>query len=205
MCDRAISQNHYEVLGVSHSASAEDIRSAFRRLAREHHPDTSEHPNSVKTMAEINRAWSVLSDPVKRFDYDRSLRKRETSTHSAHRESHDFVDVSPPVPVYPARFPWRGILFFAVLAIVAVLVIHATAKPVGPEVPDNLLVAGSCIEVDTERFAREVSCMNSYDGVVRELVALDRDCPSDTTGYLDRQGMGIACVDVSQATNKWES
>lgn len=205
MCDRAISKNHYEVLGISPTASTDDIRSAFRRLAREHHPDTSVHPNSAKTMSEINRAWSVLSDPVKRFEYDRSLRSGEPSVKSVHRESQDFVHVSPTAPVYPARFPWRGILFFAVVAIVAVLVMHATAKPVGPEVPDNLLVAGSCIQIDTERFAREVSCMDSHDGIVRQLVALDKDCPSDTTGYLDRQGMGIACVDVSKATNKWDS
>lgn len=205
MCDRVINQNHYDVLGISPTASADDVRTAFRRRAREHHPDTSKLPDSAKKMAEINRAWSVLSDPVKRFDYDRSLRAKSTTQQSASRESDDFVDVTRPGPVYPARFPWRGILFFGVVAIIAVLVMHATAKPVGPEVPDNLLAAGSCIELDAERFAREVSCMNSYDGIVRQLVALDRDCPSDTTGYLDRQGMGIACVDLSQATNKWES
>lgn len=205
MCDRAISQNHYDVLGISPTASTDDVRSAFRQRAREHHPDTSEHPDSAKMMAEINRAWSVLSDPVKRFDYDRSLRAESTTQHSTRREPDDLVDVARPRPVYPARFPWRGILFFGVVAIIAVLVMHATAKPVGPEVPDNLLAAGSCIEIDAERFAKEVSCLNSHDGIVRQLVALDRDCPSDTTGYLDRQGMGIACVDVSQATDKWES
>ena len=156
-------------------------------------------------MAEINRAWSVLSDPVKRFEYDRSLRTSENDAQSVQRDSPEYVDIGRPAPVYPSRFPWRGILFFAAVAIAAVLVMHATAKPVGPEVPDNLLVAGSCIKVDTERFAREVSCMNSHDGIVRQLVALDRDCPSDTTGYLDRQGMGIACVYVSKASNKWDS
>ncbi len=130
------------MLGVSPSSSAEEIRTAFRRLARQHHPDTSDVADSDQAMAEINRAWSVLSDPVKRFDYDRSLRTEKTATQSARRTTEESVDVSRPMPVYPARFPWRGIAFFGVVAIVAVLVMHALAKPVGPEVPDNLLVTG---------------------------------------------------------------
>lgn len=197
MCDRAINRSHYEVLGVSPSSSAEEIRTAFRRLARQHHPDTSDVADSDQAMAEINRAWSVLSDPVKRFDYDRSLRTEKTATQSARRTTEDSVDVSRPMTVYPARFPWRGIAFFGVVAIVAVLVMHALAKPVGPEVPDNLLVTGSCVEIDAEQFVKEVSCLNAHDGTVRQFVAYDRNCPSDTMGYLDRQGMGIACVEYS--------
>lgn len=197
MCDRAIKRNHYEVLGVSPSSSAEEIRTAFRRLARQHHPDTSDIANSEHAMAEINRAWSVLSDPVQRFDYDHSLRAEKTATQSTRRAAEESVDVSRPVPVYPARFPWRGILFFGVVAVVVVLVMHALAKPVGPEVPDNLLVTGSCVEIDAEQFVKEVSCLTAHDGTVRQFVAYDRNCPSDTMGYLDRQGMGIACVEYS--------
>lgn len=195
MCGTAINQNHYEVLGVSPSSSAEEIRTAFRRLARQHHPDTSVDSGSERAMADINRAWSVLSDPVKRFDYDRSLRTEKSAAQTSRQQSDESADISRPIPVYPARFPWRGILFFGVVAIVVVLVMHATAKPANPEVPDNLLVVGSCIEIDTERFVKEVSCLGTHDGTVRQFVAFDRNCPSDTIGYLDRQGMGIACVE----------
>ena len=201
----AISRTHYEVLGVSSSASADEIRTAFRSLARQHHPDLSEGGSSARSMSEINQAWSVLSDQSKRRDYDRSLRSEEPAPAARQQRVRDYSEDHRPASVQPARFPWRGILFFGVVAIVGVLFMHAVAKPTGPEVPDNLLVAGSCIEIDTERFVKEVTCQSAHDGVVRQLVAFDRDCPSDTMGYLDRQGMGIACVDVSLATNKWES
>lgn len=205
MRDKAINHNHYEVLGIAPTASTDDIRSAFRKLAREYHPDTSRHSNSDEKMAEINRAWSVLSDPRARMEYDRSLRAKSHTAESSRQRDDSVSEPVRPQVIQPARFPWRGILFFGVVAVVLVLVMHAMAKPVGPEVPDNLLVAGSCIEIDAERFVREVSCMNPHDGTVRQLVALDRDCPSDTMGYLDRQGMGIACVDMSPTMNKWES
>lgn len=201
----AIRKNHYEVLGVSPSASVEDIRTAFRSLARRYHPDLADDVSSSQRMADINEAWTVLSDPAKRRDFDLSLRAEEPISASRPPEARDHSDVQRQTYVQPARFPWRGILFFGVVAIMAVLFMHAVAKPTSPEIPDNLLVIGSCIEIDTERFVREVSCQNPHDGVVRQLVAYDRDCPSDTMGYLDRQGMGIACIDSSLATNKWET
>ena len=201
----AISRNHYEVLGVSPSSSADEIRTAFRSLARQHHPDLAYDVSSAGSMADINEAWTVLSDPVKRRDYDFSLRAKEPAPTSTQHRVRDESEVLRPSFVQPARFPWRGILFFGVVAIMVVLFMHAVAKPAGPEIPDNLLAVGSCIEIDTERFVKEVSCQNPHDGVVRQLVAYDLDCPSDTMGYLDRQGMGIACVDSSLATDKWET
>jgi len=201
----AISQTHYEVLGVHPSASADEIRTAFRSLARQHHPDLADEVSSARSMAEINQAWSVLSDPSKRRDYDRSIRSEEPAPSTSQHRVRVYPEEQRPTFVQPARFPWRGILFFGVVAIMGVLFMHAVAKPTSPEIPDNLLVVGSCIEIDTERFVKEVTCHNTHDGVVRQLVAFDRDCPSDTMGYLDRQGMGIACIDSSLATNKWET
>ena len=201
----ATSRTHYEVLGVAPSASSDEIRTAFRTLARQHHPDLAEDVSSARRMAEINQAWSVLSDSLKRREYDRSLRSDEPRPTTSKQPVRDFSEDHRPAFVQPARFPWRGILFFGVVAICAVLFMHAVAKPAGIEVPDNLLVVGSCIEIDTERFVKEVTCQSVHDGVVRQLVAFDRDCPSDTMGYLDRQGMGIACIDASLATNKWET
>jgi molecular chaperone DnaJ len=64
-------RDYYEVLGVPRSASAEDIKGAFRKLARQYHPDVSQEANSEERFKEINEAYAVLSEPEKRAAYDR--------------------------------------------------------------------------------------------------------------------------------------
>lgn len=59
--------DHYETLGLKKSASAEDIKNAYRRLAKEHHPDRGGDPETFKN---INEAYSTLSDTQKRNQYD---------------------------------------------------------------------------------------------------------------------------------------
>ncbi|OYT72537.1 MAG: hypothetical protein CFK52_04900 [Chloracidobacterium sp. CP2_5A] len=61
----------YETLGVSRKASPNEIRSAFRRLARLHHPDVSASPDAAARFAEVTAAYRVLSDPDLRVRYDR--------------------------------------------------------------------------------------------------------------------------------------
>jgi molecular chaperone DnaJ len=63
--------SHYETLGVGHDASQEEIKRAYRKLARQHHPDANhEDPGAEERFKEITRAYEVLSDPVKRQRYD---------------------------------------------------------------------------------------------------------------------------------------
>src|SRR5262249_41128852 len=70
--DLASKRDYYEVLGVSQSASADDIKGAYRRLARKHHPDVNPGDGEAETrFKEINEAYEVLSDPNKRARYDR--------------------------------------------------------------------------------------------------------------------------------------
>ncbi len=64
-------RDYYEVLGVQKGASADELKSAFRRLAREYHPDVSDDPNAEEKFKEINEAYGVLSDDQKRAQYDR--------------------------------------------------------------------------------------------------------------------------------------
>ena len=59
----------YDVLGVAGGATHDEIHGAYRRLAKQHHPDSS-HAGLDATMAEVNLAWSVLRDPRSRRDYD---------------------------------------------------------------------------------------------------------------------------------------
>ncbi|MGQ9723980.1 MAG: DnaJ C-terminal domain-containing protein [Tepidimonas sp.] len=63
-------KDYYQILGVEKTASADDIRKAYRRLARKYHPDVSKEPDAAKRMSDINEAKTVLSDPEKRAAYD---------------------------------------------------------------------------------------------------------------------------------------
>lgn len=68
----AVFKDYYASLGVARDASADDIKKAFRKLARKHHPDVAGHqPGSESRFKEINEANEVLSDPDKREKYDR--------------------------------------------------------------------------------------------------------------------------------------
>jgi len=60
----------YEVLGVSRDATEDDIRKAYRRLAREIHPDVNQDPQAEEHFKEIAGAYEILSDPEKRARYD---------------------------------------------------------------------------------------------------------------------------------------
>ncbi len=63
-------KDYYQILGVPRDATAEDIKKAFRKLARKYHPDVSKEPDAELRMQEINEANTVLSDPEKRAAYD---------------------------------------------------------------------------------------------------------------------------------------
>ncbi len=64
-------RDYYEVLGVARTADGETIRQAYRRLARELHPDVSAEPKAEERFRELTGAYTVLSDPNARLLYDR--------------------------------------------------------------------------------------------------------------------------------------
>jgi len=64
-------RDYYEVLGVGRKAAADEVRSAYRRLARKHHPDVNKAPEAAAKFREATEAYEVLSDPEKRKKYDR--------------------------------------------------------------------------------------------------------------------------------------
>jgi DnaJ-class molecular chaperone len=64
-------RNPYDVLGVSKSASAAEIKSAFRKLAKKYHPDQSKEPRAKERFAEVGSAYEILSDEKKRGAFDR--------------------------------------------------------------------------------------------------------------------------------------
>ncbi|WP_156302298.1 DnaJ domain-containing protein, partial [Methylogaea oryzae] len=64
-------KDYYKTLGVSRDAKPDEIKKAFRKLARKYHPDVSKEPNAEARMKDLNEAYAVLSDPQKRAAYDK--------------------------------------------------------------------------------------------------------------------------------------
>ena len=76
--------DYYKVLGINRTATQDDIRKAYRRLAKRYHPDTNaQDPRAQERFQEINEANAVLSDPEKRKKYD------EYGEHWAHAEEYE--------------------------------------------------------------------------------------------------------------------
>lgn len=66
----ATKRDYYEVLGVSKTATKDEIRSAYRKLAKKYHPDINHDPDAPKMFEEVQEAYDVLSDDTKRAQYD---------------------------------------------------------------------------------------------------------------------------------------
>lgn len=64
---------HYQVLGIEPTATAAQVRRAYREKARSHHPDVSKAADAAERFAEIARAYEVLSDRTLRAEYDARL------------------------------------------------------------------------------------------------------------------------------------
>ena len=75
------SGDHYEYLGIARNASEEDIRRAYKKLARKVHPDKNSGVSlSEEKMKHLNKVRDILSDPKKRIEYDEQLANDDLNT-----------------------------------------------------------------------------------------------------------------------------
>src|SRR6202044_923440 len=63
-------RDYYEILGVARGADADQLKRAYRKLARKYHPDVSKEKNAEERFKEVQEAYEVLRDPEKRAAYD---------------------------------------------------------------------------------------------------------------------------------------
>lgn len=208
-------EDHYATLGVAAGAASDEIRSAYRQLARQRHPDRVGDDGAA--MAALNEAYRVLGDPGRRAMYDAGRRSRSSASASS-GSSPSWVDAGARRSTgstasglrTAARVPWRTMLVMFGVGATAVVVLAALTRPSETPPPDNLIDAGSCVVVEPNGDAREVSCPATDDDggvgdvaavrVVRVLVESAPECPAGTDAHRDRQGRGIACLEPPGAS-----
>ena len=86
-------RDYYDILGVNRNASDDEIKSAFRKLARQYHPDVNKEPDAEEKFKEINEAYGVLSDADKRARYDRFGKEGLGNLGGFHDYTMDFGDL----------------------------------------------------------------------------------------------------------------
>jgi len=101
-----MAQDHYAVLGVSRQATPEELRNAYRAIARVAHPDRSQDPKSQDMFKRATEAYKILSDPEKRKAYDTGFNPVTSvqDLFSRHAAGRNVLDIMlPSAPAVPQR------------------------------------------------------------------------------------------------------
>ena len=152
-------------------------------------------------MSAINEAYRILNDPGRRAMYDRSLSggqantQRPTSAPRAESETAEQWNIGGDVYARPARIPWRSLLVFSSVAIVAIVVLAQFGQPTGPQPPDGILRNGDCVQILDNGDAREIACTGIED-MIRTAKKPATTGKAATVPHRDRLGMGVACIEL---------
>ena len=176
-------------------------------MVRKLHPDANGLGTSdfSLALAAVSEAWNVLGNTTSRRLYDESLTAKSRYRQALNPKKQNTVEFADefadepefevPLVVVRAKIPWRFMLSLVAVGALLIMFLQSTASPSIPQGPDSLIQSGSCVAFDSTQAVYEVSCDGPNDGVVRQLIGFDKTCSSDTFGYRDRQGMGIACLE----------
>lgn len=183
-----MARSYYDVLGVPPTASADTIRRAYRGGARALHPDhrpgasPEESAAAARAMQELNEAWRVLGDPVRRSDYDQSLEKSLRTVRPVHPVDDEQPYRHPPaepgdVGVAVVRsLPWVVVL----IVLLFIFVFTAFAGSGSDDRPSASDLVGRCVEVQPGSEVHEVPCAEPNDGRVDLVAVRSSLCPSGT-------------------------
>jgi len=207
--------SHYDVLGVPAGASAEDIRAAFRRRAREVHPDRqpatgvsgssgpASSPRAEQAMQELNEAWRVLGDPSRRRAYDQSMVSRPRVEARPGRPPVDADDIPYfHAPAEPGDFGvWlaRGLPWAVVLAVLmGIFVFTAFAGGVDDDEPSASDLVGECVRFERGGVVFSVPCDEPNSGRVDLVAVRSSLCPEGSSSVrLPSQGSWLCLRELS--------
>ncbi|RZM82865.1 J domain-containing protein [Leptolyngbya iicbica] len=82
MTARSVETDHYRTLKIAETATQQEIKQSYRRLAKALHPDTQSDPGDAESIKRLNAAYEVLGDPQSRSDYDRDRRAQQAGFQS---------------------------------------------------------------------------------------------------------------------------
>lgn len=195
----------YDILGIPEDADVADVRHAYYRAARRLHPDVNQDVDTTEDMRRLNRAWSVLGDPVARRAYDRELHR------PAPDPDHAPFDVDPVYPAEPVVSPLGRLVRPSALILAVLLVIFVVTAYAGPKTNDRTPVPspaspavsgaagsgdhlGQCLKV-LPGYDAVVPCTEANDGQVVADVGSSAECPFGTRPYQLEGTAQIVCLD----------
>lgn len=100
-------QDYYSVLGVGQSATAEEIRRAYRGKCKTLHPDVNKSPDATRIMQEVNEAYRVLHDRYLRLQYDKEHVSTATATEDHYPDWDDCCDAHSESGSFDPMRNWR--------------------------------------------------------------------------------------------------
>ncbi len=85
-------KNYYSIIGVDANANIHDIKKKYKRLAVQYHPDKNKSSDANEKFIEISEAYAVLSDPIKKAEYDYSMQHKADDNMSKFQHRHNMSD-----------------------------------------------------------------------------------------------------------------